>query len=184
MASFRDFIFGKSPKVKKAPTRTSEQMEILKMLLQQGGGLEGSPLYQGGSDFLQKLFSGDFEAFEAPLKRQFEEVTAPGIAERYAGLGATSSSGLDQSLARAGENLVEQLGSQRSQLMMQALPQALGYAEAPINKLLQLLGISPFENIYEKGDMGLVGSGLSAFGKSFGGGFGSGFGKSVGSKVG
>lgn len=150
-----DFLFGGKDQVKQGSSKTPQQIDAINQMLQ-GGGLGDSPLFQGGSDFLMKLFGGDFSAFEQPLINQFEQFTAPGIAERYAGMGAGSSSGLNQALSQAGSDLTSQLGAQRSQLMMQALPQALGYAQQPIQNMLTAMGMDPYksENFIQEGGQG------------------------------
>lgn len=61
----------------------------------------------------------DFESFAAPFRREFNEQTVPGIAERFAGLGGLSSSGFQQSLGQAGAGLNEKLASLQSGLKQQ-----------------------------------------------------------------
>lgn len=177
-----DFLFGSKSKMKPF---NKQSLESLLQLIQSGGGLGQNPLFGAGQSYLQNLLSGSpeaFSAFEAPLKRQFEQETIPGITERFAGMGTgaggLNSSGLQQSLARAGEGLSTNLGALRGQLQMQALPQALGYAQAPINNLLQAIGLVPGQHYEIPGQPGLVQSGLSSFAQGFGGGFG--FGKGYG----
>ena len=152
---FGKFLFGGKDKFKQRSSKSKTQRTGIDEM-SQTGGLQDSELYGGGSDFLMKLFGGDFSAFEQPLMNQFEQQIAPGIAERYAGMGAGSSSGLNQSLAQAGENLSTQLGAQRSQLMMQALPQALGYAQQPIENMQKAQGMDQYQagNFVQEGEEG------------------------------
>lgn len=103
--------------------------------------VQQSPLFQKGSSYLQSLLSGSPEAtaaFEAPAMRQFQEQIVPGLAERFAGLGAgaQSSSAFNQALGAAGAGLSENLAALRGQLQLGALPQALGFAQQPISNLL------------------------------------------------
>ncbi len=167
MAGIGDFFFGKSPKVKQHSSKSGGQMQMLQQMIQQlsggqgggQGGIAGSPAFQGGNKFLEGLFSGDFSAFEGPLIQQFEQQTAPGIAERFAGMGAGSSSGLNQALAQAGSNLTSDLGAQRAGLMMNALPQALSFGQAPFKQQMDLMQLSPFsaENEFQEGTEGALG---------------------------
>lgn len=151
-----DFFFGKKAKVKKTPRLTPEAMEYYKQAFQ-GGGIEQNPLFQQGTDFLQKIMGGDTSAFEGPLMQQFEQETLPGVAEQFAGLQSGAGSGLNQALARAAENLGTQLGAQRAGLMMQSLPQALGFAQAPGQEKLGLLGVEPYQNYMQEGTPGAFG---------------------------
>jgi hypothetical protein len=76
--------------------------------------------------YLQQLLSGSPEstaAFEAPYMRQFHEQTIPHLAEQFAGLGATSSSGFQQALGQAGAGLSEQLAQLREGLRFGAAQQ-------------------------------------------------------------
>jgi hypothetical protein len=81
------------------------------------------------AEYLQQLLSGSPEAtkaFSDPYMRQFNEEIVPGIAERFAGSGALSSSGFQNSLGQAGAGLAERLASLRENLRMGAANTGLG----------------------------------------------------------
>jgi len=164
---FTDFLFGKKGKMKKKAL-SPEAEEAWNKLLQ--GGITEDELYGLGGDYLKNLFSGDFSAFEQPLLDQFEQEIAPGIAERFAGMGAGSSSGLNQALAQAAKGLSTQLGAQRAGLMQSALGQALGYAQAPYAGMASGLGLSPYTQYYRPGSQGMLGGLLSGAASGFAGG--------------
>lgn len=158
--SFWDFFTGSQTKMK---PYNKGSLRSLENILQTGGGLQQNPTYQGGNNFLQQLLSGGPEAykqFEAPLMQNFEQNIAPGIAERYAGLGtgggASSSSALQNSLAQAGRNLQTDIGALRGNLQMQALPQALNYAQSPLMMALQAAGLIPGQHFEIPGQQGLL----------------------------
>lgn len=138
MSSFRDFFLGTPQGFQQTPTGTQGQQDLIQQLIQglSGGGTGGGPLGAGLGN-LQGILSGDpkaFEAFAAPAKRQFQEQTVPGIAERFSGLGAQGSSAFGQQLGAAGAGLEENLSAQRSGLQSQALSQLaglLGQSQAP-----------------------------------------------------
>lgn len=141
-------MMGKKPKGYSAfSTLNPQQATLLQQLLGsmtgQSANIQQNPLYQSGGNYLQKILSGDTSEFEAPLMRQFNEQIIPGIAERFSGLGsgAQSSSAFQQALGGAGADLSERLGALRGGLQMQAVPQALGYAQQPFTNLQNLLGI-------------------------------------------
>ncbi len=180
--AFLDFLFGKKEKKEQLPTISPEQQTLLKQLLQsinpQQLDIGRQPSFQAGENFLQQLLGGDTSEFEDPLMRQFQEQIIPGLAERFsgAGAGAQSSSAFQQALGGAGADLTERLASLRGQLKMQALPQALGYAQAPGQRGLQQaqlgLGTQSFENLFRPRTQGLLGSLLGGAGAGFGSGLG------------
>lgn len=121
--------------------------QLLSSLMGQNFNVGQNPAFQQGQSFLQDLLSGSpesFEKFEAPYRREFQERTVPGLAERFSGLGsgAQSSSAFQQALGQAGAGLSENLASLRGRMQLGALPQALGYAQAPANQLQGLLGMN------------------------------------------
>lgn len=160
----------KQPKIKNQSTLTPQQQQALSGLLT--NGLQSNPLYQSGSSYLQNLLSGSpsaYAAFEAPYMQNFQQNIAPAIAERFAGLGTgasgLSSSGLQNSLAQAGRNLQTDLAGLRSGLQMQALPQALGYAQQPLSNMLGALGVQGFQSYERPGQPSLLsGIGQGLFG--------------------
>jgi len=169
MPGLSEFLFGKSDKTKSLNVLTPEQKRALSEYFSQG--IDKNPLYSSGSSYLQGLLSNSpdaFSAFEAPYLQNFEQNIIPSIAERFAGMGtgagASSSSALYNSLAQAGRSLQTDLAGLRSGLQMQALPQALGYAQQPYSNKLAGIGTRSFENMYQPGNTGLIGgiaSGLS-----------------------
>lgn len=171
----------------KTSTLNPEQQALFERYSQgamQGpSGFYDNPLYQSGSNYLQNLLQGGdqaFSQFEAPFMRQFNQQIVPGIAERFAGLGGLSSSGFQQALGAASTDLSERLASLRGQLQMQALPQALQYAGAPLEQGNRLLGMETQALIpkqpswWQSALTGLVGGAASGFGGGFGGAFGKG----------
>lgn len=175
--AFLDFLFGKKheAKNKQLPTMTPEQTQFLQMLM---GGLQG-PM-QAGMGNLQQLLSGSPEAFaqyEAPYKREFNERTIPGLAERFSSLGsgAQGSSAFGQQMGQAGAGLSETLAALRGQLQQNALSQLQGFAG-------QGLGAKQFENMYQPAyrSQGFLSSMAPAIGMGMGGGMGMGLGSLMG----
>lgn len=71
------------------------------------------------------------DRFQAPYLREFQEKIVPGLAERFAGMGAgaQSSSAFQQALGSSGTDLAERLGvlgSQREQGALSGLSNLLG----------------------------------------------------------
>jgi hypothetical protein len=112
--------------------------------------------YQEGSDWLSNLFNDPnfFKSFEAPLMRQFEEETIPGLANRFAGMGSggsTGSTAFRNQLGREGSNLHEKIASLRGGLQQQGTNQALQYAQQPVSNYMQQLQqmLQPTQNVYQ-----------------------------------
>ena len=174
MAGIFDFLFGSDSKMKNF---NPESLQALLQMLQGQGGLEGNQLYGSGSNFLQGLLNNSpdaFKNFEAPYLQNFNQNIAPGIAERFAGMGtgggALSSSALTNSLAQAGRNLQTDLAGLRSNLQMQALPQALNYAQQPITNRFNAANAIPNQYYERPGQGGFV----QGVANSFAGGIGRG----------
>ncbi len=117
------------------------------------GGLNGGQSNIPGMEYLQSLFSDNpdaFKAFEAPMMRQFNEQTIPGIAERFSGMGAGSrnSSAFNNSAAMAGSRLSENMGAQRAGLRSGAMNQLQGFGRMGMGQ--------SFENLHIPGQGGLL----------------------------
>lgn len=103
---------------------------------------------QGGGDILKNLFSnarGDVQGFEGQEKYGmdlFNQKIAPGIANRYAGSGIGSSSGMQNALAGAGGNLASELHSKRSDLMQKSIQDVLGLGERLLGMPTEHFGLS------------------------------------------
>lgn len=175
MAGIWDTLFGSQGKTEKLPTMNPEQLGHLKQMLQMLSP-EGK-LGQGQEmslDRLMEMLDPSSEAqqrFADPYMQQFEQQTVPGLAERFAGAGATggalSSSGFGQALGGAGANLQSQLAQLKSQLQQSAAQDLMGQ----YNTLSQQsLGAQPFAYQQQPGQQGLVQSALQGWGRSgFGG---------------
>lgn len=170
MASLMELLFGKSPKIKQQQLLNPSQQQLFSNVVGSLGGQAGQ-----GFDYLSRILSQDPEQireFEVPTLRSFQEETIPSILERFSGMGARSSSGLNQALARAGERLQESLGAQRA-----------GLQQSAASQLFNLLGIGlqPTTQPYiRQGTSGLspfIGSALASIGgpafSALGGGLGS-----------
>lgn len=134
----------KGKHLKKISPYSKEQDKLLKWLTKSVTGklpkefdISKQPTYKAGQDYLTRLLSNDpsaMEAFEAPARRQFREEIMPEIAEQYAGAGAGRSSAFNLAATHAGGTLAEQLAAQRAQLQLGAIPQALQYAQIPVEQ--------------------------------------------------
>lgn len=174
-----EFFTGKPDQYKQLPTKSSEQLGGLSQIFQnlnQMGGAGGN--YQRAQDYLGSILSGDpntMNNFAAPYLQNFEQQIVPRLAERFAGMGGglgggtMGSSGFAQALGGAGAGLQANLAGLFESLRQNAAQQSFGQ----YNQLANLgLGTSPFENVFEKGNTGLLGG--------LGGGLASGLGTGAG----
>lgn len=119
------------------------QKRIMEMI-SGSGGMGQNPLAGQVNDYYSSLLDNSNEAYEnfaAPHMRQFNEQTIPGLAERFAGLGAQSSSGFQNALGQAGAGLQENLAGLRSGLQMQGAQGAGQFNQQNLQNLMQLLGV-------------------------------------------
>ena len=142
----------------KSSTYTDEQQDLLKQAIGQGPqDITQNQSYGNGMDWLNDLFNDPdfFNKFEAPLQRQFQEETIPGLTNRFAAMGtggALGSTGFRNQLAREGERLHENIGALRGGLQQQGVNQGLQYAQQPISNYNQWLNsvLSPQpNNVYQ-----------------------------------
>lgn len=102
----------------------------------------------GFGDVFQNMLGmaqGKPEAF-APQEKQamnfFNQQLAPGIAQRYAGSGIGSSSGMQNALAGAAGNLTTSLQAQRQQMMQQSIHDVLGLGNTLLGMPTQQFGLT------------------------------------------
>ena len=83
---------------------------------QAGSQLAGLQQY---SQDLMNPSGASYQAFAAPMMKQYQQEIVPGMAERFSGLGAQSSSAFNQSMAQGGTDLAERLATLKANLGMQ-----------------------------------------------------------------
>lgn len=158
MPGLGEWLFGSSPKLKKKPTGTAEQMQfggtdlinLLQQMMGQQGGLGMANQYDQS---LLGQGSQAFNQFSSPYLQQFQEQIVPQIAERFAGGGALSSSGFGQALGGAATGLQSQL----AQLFSQLQAGAAGRQQGQFANLGQLgLNYQPFAYHEKPGSTGFL----------------------------
>lgn len=184
-------LFGQGPK--QGSTYNPNQLSLIDQIIQQVKGLQGqggfninqNQGYQQGQQWLNDLFNNPdfFKSFEAPLQRNFEEEIIPGLANRFASQGSGGSLGstaFRNQLAREGSNLSTNIAALRGGLQQQGVNQALGYAQQPIQNMMQMLqqALQPTQNTYTPATSGFLGPILGGLA----GGFGVGAGNWMGQK--
>lgn len=140
----------RGPNIERISQFTPQQQQVSDLINSILTGQGQQP--QGG--LLGEMFGEEgFNAYADPAIRSFNERIAPGIAERFSGVGAQSSSGFQNALAQAGSQLSQSLGELRSRQRQESLSGLL-------NQYLQ-----PSEHIVRTPRGGsALGQGLSTFG--------------------
>lgn len=178
-----DFLLGSPDKLEKFPTGTKQQEGLHNNILsqalgmsQQGGGYDLANQYY--NNFLGENQQQAYDQFSQPYMQQFQEQVLPQIAERFAGMGALSSSGFGQALGGAASGLQGQLAQLFSQLQGQAAGQQYGQ----YNQLAQTgLNHQQFGYNKQQGSAGFLGPLLGAAGTALGGPIGGAIGSGIGS---
>ena len=166
--SGRNWLMGTPPETKQLPTMNKEQEQLLSQILKMlspekdlGQGM------QGGIDLQRQLMDPSSQAvdqFAQPYMNQFNQQTVPGLAERFAGMGAMggglSSSGFGQALSSAGGNLQAQLAQLKAGLGQQAAQSLMSQYG---NMSGQALGKLPFGYMHQQGTQGFAPQALSAY---------------------
>ena len=140
-----------------AGTPEMEALHKANLAKAMGMGEEGGG-YQQAQDYYNRLLGPNYqqglEEFSEPYLKQFQEQIIPRVGERYAGMNALSSSGFQQALGGASEDLQSQLAQMFSQYRAQAAQAQTGQ----YNQLTQTgLNYNPF--VYHQEDK----KGLGAF---------------------
>lgn len=151
-------LFGgaQNDRLKKIATGTKQQQALHNNILAQAMGMsQGGGGYDLANQYYNNFLNGNsqeaFNQFSAPYLQQFEEQVLPQIAERYAGVGALSSSGFGQAIGGASAGLQAQLAQLFSNLQSQAAQQQYGQ----YNQLAQTgLNYQPFAYNRQEGTMG------------------------------
>jgi hypothetical protein len=173
MAGFSDWLFGSPDKLKKLPTGTKQQQGFHNNLLSKAMGLpQGEEGYGLANQYYNNLLGENqgqaFDQFSQPYLQQFQEQILPQIAERFAGMGALSSSGFGQALGGAASGLQGQLAQLFSQLQGQAAGQQYGQYNnlgQQYGNLAQTgLGYQPFAYNKQEGSSGFLGNALNILG--------------------
>lgn len=153
---------GQEPGWEKVSNYNKGQNKLLKSDLQQTQNLQKGG-YGDAMSLLQQYLNPQSEVYnnlEKPYMQQFEQQTVPGLAERFAGMGAMggglSSSGFGQALGAAGGNLQAQLMQMKEGYRRQSINDLLGQYNQMANRGLSA---RPFENAYNPGTQGQMGVG-------------------------
>lgn len=115
------FFSGTPEKRENVSTLRPEQEGLYNQLIGSAKGTGAGGAFGDAADYYRNLLgddSADYDAFAAPMLRQYNEEIIPGLSEQFAGMGAggLSSSGFRNSQTQGATDLAERLGSLRANL--------------------------------------------------------------------
>lgn len=116
-----EFFTGSPEKRENVSTLRPEQEPLYQQAINAGLGSGAGGAFGTSADYYRNLLSdnsADYNAFSAPMMRQYNEEIIPGISEQFAGMGAggLSSSGFRNAQTQGGVDLAERLGALRAGL--------------------------------------------------------------------
>lgn len=119
--SIGNFFKGTPAKRENVSTLRPEQEGLYQQLVNAGMSQGAGGAFGGAADYYRNLLSddsADYNAFAAPMLRQYQQDIVPGISEQFAGMGAggLSSSGFRNAQMQGATDLAERLGAIRANL--------------------------------------------------------------------
>lgn len=116
-----NFLMGTPEKRENVSLLRPEQEPLYQQLVNAGIGSGAGGAFGGAADYYRNLLSdngADYQAFAAPMLRQYNQDIVPNISEQFAGMGSggLSSSGFRNAQLQGATDLAERLGALRASL--------------------------------------------------------------------
>lgn len=180
--SIGNFFTGTPEKRKNVSILRPEQEGLYEQLVGAGKGMGAGGAFGSSADYYRGLLgddSADYQAFSAPMMRQYSQDIVPGLAEQFAGMGAggLSSSGFRNAQVQGATDLSERLAAIRANLRQSG---AQGLAN------IGQLGLGQYSQnmMTQAGSPGLLGALAPAVGTAIGAYYGGAPGAAAGSSIG
>lgn len=171
-----------------------EQEGLYRQLVGAGMGPGAGGAFGSAADYYRNLLSdqsADYNAFAAPMMRQYQEDIVPGLSEQFAGMGAgaLNSSGFRNAQIQGATDLAERLGQLRAQLRQQGAAGLSNIGGMGLQSFSQNVATRPGTQGFFGAIAPAIGTGIGAavggpIGGAIGGGLGNWFGGSGGNAVG
>lgn len=176
------FFTGTPEKRENVSTLRPEQENLYNQLVNAGIGRGAGGAFGGAADYYRNLLSddsADYDAFSAPMLRQYSQDIVPGLSEQFAGMGSggLSSSGFRNAQVQGATDLAERLGALRASLRQSG-------AQGLANIGSQGLGSFSQNMITRPGTEGFLSSVAPALGTGLGAAIGGPIGAAIGSSAG
>ena len=167
-SSARGQVFGQDARqTGQANLMTKEQRNILKNVLGESGGDLSNVLQellnpQGTSGTFDDQFQ---QGVVEPSMQMYNQDILPALEQRYADIGAGSSSALNQALIRSSEDLTNQLSGQRIAYQGQQQSTRQNAQNSALQTIMSLMGQKAFQPIVQGPTEGLIKPLIGAAGK-------------------
>lgn len=187
--SVGNFLFGTPEKRENVSTLRPEQEGLYNQLVGAGKGAGAGGAFGTAADYYRNLLSddsADYNAFAAPMLRQYNEDIIPGISEQFAGMGSggLSSSGFRNAQIQGATDLAERLGSIRANLRQQGAQGLQNIGQMGLQSYSQNMVTDPGSEGFLSSVAPAIGTAIgTAVGGPIGGAIGGGLG-SLGAKAG
>ena len=180
-------FLGRPAAIEQISTLSPSQMGLQNQLMGAGLGAGAGGAFGQAADYYRSLLddtSPTLTAMQAPEMRQFREQIIPGLAEQFAGMGASGTGGGGFSVggAQAAQGLSERLAAMRAGLRQQGAQGLMGIGQMGLQPYMQNIQRPHQPGLLQQA-VGLLGSGLGAIGGPFGLGLGSQLGSSIYDKM-
>jgi hypothetical protein len=183
---FLDFFFGSPAKRKNVSNLRPEQESLYQQLIAAGKAPGAGGAFGSAADYYRNLLgdnSADYNAFAAPMLRQYNQDIVPGISEQFAGMGAggLSSSGFRNAQVQGATDLSERLGALRANLRQAGAAGLANIGQQGLQNYSTNMETQPGSEGFLGAIAPAIGTGLGAavggpIGGAIGGGLGSWFG--------
>jgi len=144
-----------------------EQEGLYNQLVSAGQGPGAGGAFGSAADYYRNLLSddsADYNAFAAPMLRQYNQDIVPGLSEQFAGMGAggLSSSGFRNAQMQGATDLAERLGALRANLRQSGAQGLQNIGQLGLQNFSQDVMTQP-------GTSGILAPALGAIGTAIGG---------------
>jgi len=165
-----NFLTGTPAKRENVSTLRPEQEGLYNQLINSGQQQGAGGAFGTSADYYRNLLSdnsADYNAFSAPMLRQYNQDIVPDISEQFArmGAGGLSSSGFRNAQIQGATDLSERLGALRAQLRQQGAQGLQGIGQAGLGQFSQNMET-------QAGSQGFLPGVFNAAGKAVGKGVG------------
>lgn len=172
------FFTGSPERHERVSTLRKEQEPLYRQLVKSGMQQGAGGAFGTAADYYRGLLgdnSADYNAFSAPMLRQYYQDIVPSLSEQFAGMGAggLSSSGFQNAQVQGATDLAERLGALRAQLRQHGAQGLQNIGQLGLGNYSQDVATQPGTEGFLSSLAPAIGTGIgTAFGGPIGGAFG------------
>lgn len=168
-SGIKKFFMGTPEKRENVSTLRKEQEPLYQQLVNAGLQPGAGGAFGTSADYYRNLLSDnsqDYNAFAAPMLRQYSQDIVPGLSEQFAGMGAggLSSSGFRNAQIQGATDLAERLGALRANLRQAGAAGLQNIGQMGLQNYSQNMVTQPGTEGFLSQAAPAVGGALAAFG--------------------